>query len=101
MFSASVLTFLAAGDCPTTVDSQLNSVGRYSIRADPRENTVFLLMWVERYHLFHCSGTVRLAPELVATPLPTDLLLLRDVVADVFLCMVCKFCYVDKLFTVT
>jgi hypothetical protein len=40
-------------------------------------------MWVAWYHAFHCSGTVRLAPDRVATPLPAALLLLRDVTADV------------------
>jgi hypothetical protein len=47
---------------------------------DPTENTV-PLTWVARGHVFHCSGTVRLAPERVATPLPAALLLLRDVTA--------------------
>jgi hypothetical protein len=52
---------------------------RYSLCTGPVENTVPLLIWVTLYHVFHCSGTVRLAPDFVATPLPTAVLLLLDV----------------------
>jgi hypothetical protein len=38
-------------------------------------------MWVTWYHVFHYSGTVRLALDRVATHLPAALLLLRDVAA--------------------
>jgi hypothetical protein len=59
------------------------SVEWYSLRADPTENTVPLLMWVALYHVFHYSGIVGPLPDRVATPLPSALLLLRDVTADV------------------
>jgi hypothetical protein len=52
-------------------------------REEPTENTVHLLMWVACYRVFDCSGTVRLMPDHVATPLPTALLLLCVVTADV------------------
>jgi hypothetical protein len=47
-------------------------------------------MRMVRYHVFHCSGTVRLVPDRVATALPAAFLLLRYVNADVtFFSVVC------------
>jgi hypothetical protein len=40
-------------------------------------------MWVAWFHVFHCSGIVRLVPDRVATPLPAAPLLLREFIADV------------------
>jgi hypothetical protein len=39
-------------------------------------------MWVAWYHVFHCSGTVCLLQDRVATQLPAPVLLLRDITAD-------------------
>jgi hypothetical protein len=49
---------------------------RYSLRADLTENIVPLLTWMMWYHVFQCSGTIRLAPDRVATLLPEAYLLL-------------------------
>jgi hypothetical protein len=66
-------------------------------RADRTENTVFLLIRVVLYHVLHCSVTVRLVSDRVATLLPTYLLLLRDVITVVpcssvalISCLVCR-----------
>jgi hypothetical protein len=55
----------------------------YSLVADPTEDTVPLLMWVAWYHMFHCSGTICLAPDRMATQLPTAPKLLCDITMDV------------------
>jgi hypothetical protein len=41
------------------------------------------LMWVAWYHMFHCSNTVCLVPDHVATLRPVALLLSHDITADV------------------
>jgi hypothetical protein len=51
-------------------------------RRGPKRKHSSLLMWMTWCHKFHCSGTVRLVPDRVATPLPAALLLLRDVTAN-------------------
>jgi hypothetical protein len=51
----------------------------YSPCTDPTENTIPLLMQVIWYHVFHCSGTVCVAPDHAGTPLPTTLISLRDI----------------------
>jgi hypothetical protein len=48
---------------------------------DLTENTVSLLTWMTWCQVFHCSGTVCLVLDRMATPLPMALLLLRDVTA--------------------
>jgi hypothetical protein len=48
---------------------------------DPTENTIPLLIWVTWYHMFHCSVTVFLALDRMATLLPAALLLLCDITA--------------------
>jgi hypothetical protein len=67
-----------------------------------QQNTLPLLMWVAWYHVFHCSGTVRLVPDGMATLLPAALLLLCDITVDedMFLCCLCIHCSASKLFTV-
>jgi hypothetical protein len=67
----------------TILLNSTRSVDWYSLGADPTENTLSVLIWVAWYHVFHCSGTDRLVPDRVETPLPAALLLLRDVTADV------------------
>jgi hypothetical protein len=66
-----------------SLDSQLtNSLvfefSRHTHCTDPTENIVPLLIWV-MYSVFHCSGTVCLVLDCVATLLPTVLLLLHHV----------------------
>jgi hypothetical protein len=60
---------------------------RYSLRTDPTENSVPLLTWVTWYHVLHCSGTVRQAPDRMATLLTAALLLLREVTAVAETCL--------------
>ena len=67
----------------TPLINKTRSVEWYSLGTDPTENTVILLMWVAWYRVFHYIGTARLVPDRVATPLPSALLLLRDVISDV------------------
>jgi hypothetical protein len=59
------------------------SVEWYSLEAEPTENTVSLLAWVAWYDVFHCSGTIRLMPDRVATLLPAAFLLLYEITEDV------------------
>jgi hypothetical protein len=52
---------------------------RYSLCTNATENAIPLVMKVTWCDMFHCTGTVRLAPDCVATPLPTALLFLHGV----------------------
>jgi hypothetical protein len=56
---------------------------RHSLCTDTTENIVPLLMWVTWYHVFHCSVTFCLAPDLMATLLPAAFLMLHDINAVV------------------